>query len=123
VLRGFFGSLLPGLGFRTFEVDGVVLAIHEACTNVIKHGYRGDTTQRIDLTVLVTPESFTVEIQDYCAPQDIGAIKPRALHDIRPGGLGTHFMQAIMDEVTYSSSETGMVVRMTKRRSVSCESL
>lgn len=121
-LRGFFGSLLQGLGFRSTEVDGVILAIHEACTNVIQHGYRGDTTQRIDMTVWVTPETLTVEIQDYGAPQDITAIKPRALHDIRPGGLGTHFMQAIMDEVTYSSSESGTLVRMTKRRSDSCAS-
>jgi serine/threonine-protein kinase RsbW len=122
VLRSFFNGLLPLVGFRDTEVDAMILAIHEACTNVMKHGYQGDMTQRIDLTVLVTAEVFSVEIQDYGAPQDITAIKPRALHEVRPGGLGTHFMQAIMDEVTYSSSDTGTVVRMTKRRGVTCAS-
>jgi len=123
VLRGFFGALLQAAGFRGTEVDGVVLAVHEACTNVMKHCYQGDTTQRIDLTVLLTEEALTIDIQDYGTPQDVTTIKPRELHEVRPGGLGTHFMQAIMDEVTYSSSDTGTLVRMIKRRSVSCASL
>jgi anti-sigma regulatory factor (Ser/Thr protein kinase) len=122
VLRSFFRSLLYVSGFPETEADAMILAIHEACTNVMQHGYGGDTTQRIDLTVRVTAAVFTVEIQDYGAQQDVSAIQPRALHEVRPGGLGTHFMRAIMDEVTYSSSDTGTLVRMTKRRSISCAS-
>jgi anti-sigma regulatory factor (Ser/Thr protein kinase) len=123
VLRSFFGSLLHGLGFAPADVDAVVLAIHEACMNVMQHRYHGDTRQRIDLTALVAPDVLTVEIRDYGAWQDISSIKPRALHDVRPGGLGTHFIQTIMDTVTYDSSDTGMVIRMTKRRRVSCLSI
>jgi sigma-B regulation protein RsbU (phosphoserine phosphatase) len=121
-LRGFFSGLLQGLEFSGTEVDAMILAIHEACTNVMQHCYRGDTTQRIDLTVVVTAARLTVEVQDYGARQDVTTIKPRALHDVRPGGLGTHFMQAVMDEVTYHSSAAGTVVRMTKRRGASCVS-
>ena len=53
-LRAFCSSLLEALGFHRTETDRVILAIHEACTNVIEHGYAGDMTQRIDVTVLVT---------------------------------------------------------------------
>lgn len=123
VLQGFFGSLLAALGFSSYEGMRVTLAVHEACTNVIEHSYHGDTHQRIDLTVLVTADDLVVEIRDYGSKPDPSAIAPRVLHDIRPGGLGTHFMRAIMDSVTYDVSlDTGTVLRMTKRRSVACTS-
>ena len=121
-MRAFFNTLLPTLGFGNQEVRGVILAVHEACANVIEHCYRGDLAQRIDLAVLVTPECLTVEIRDYGEPRDIATIKPRALHDVRPGGLGTHFMQSLMDDVTYHASDPGTLLRMTKRRRVSCTS-
>ena len=123
VLRGFFGSLLTSLGFSGYEEMRVTLAVHEACANVIEHGYQGDTGQRIDLTVLLTPDDLAVEIRDYGIKPDLAAIQPRALQDVRPGGLGTHFMRSIMDSVTYDVSlDTGTLLRMTKRRSASCTS-
>ncbi len=121
-IRAFFRSLLEEMQFDHREVSGVVLALHEACTNIIEHRYGGDITQRIDFTVLIRPENLTIDIRDYGEKQDVSTIKPRALEDIRPRGLGTHFMQSIMDEVTYNSSDTGTLVRMTKRRGVSCKS-
>src|SRR5215831_13387738 len=91
--------------------------------NIIAHSYQGDTAQRIDLTVLITPEELAVEIRDYGSKPDLATIQPRALHEVRPGGLGTHFMRAIMDTVTYDvSPDTGTLLRMTKRRSESCTS-
>ena len=123
VLQGFFGSLLAALGFTSHEGMRVTLAVHEACANVIAHGYHGDPRQRIDLTVLVTPADLVVEIRDYGSKPDLSAIAPRALQDVRPGGLGTHFMRAIMDSVTYDVSlDRGTLLRMTKRRSVPCTS-
>jgi anti-sigma regulatory factor (Ser/Thr protein kinase) len=121
-IRAFFSSLCNDLGFDKQEVNSIVLAIHEACTNVIKHCYHGDCEQRIDFTVHITPEHFTVDIQDYGGQQDVTRIVPRALEHVRPGGLGTHFIQSVMDDVTYNSSEAGTVLRMTKRRGVSCKS-
>ena len=41
----------------------MTLAVHEACANIIAHSYQGDTAQRIDLTVLITPEELAVEIR------------------------------------------------------------
>jgi anti-sigma regulatory factor (Ser/Thr protein kinase) len=121
-LRAFCSSMLEALGFPRTDADKVTLAVHEACMNVIEHCYGGDMTQRIDVTVFVTADDIAIEIRDYGQKQDVAAIKPRALHDVRPRGLGTHFMQSIMDDVTYHSSDTGTVVRMTKRRSVPCAS-
>lgn len=123
VLQGFFSNLLAGLGFSSDESMRVTLAVHEACANVIQHSYHGDPTQRIDLTVLITPEHVAVDIRDYGRKPDPATLQPRALQDIRPGGLGTHFMRSIMDSVTYDlSPDTGTLLHMTKRRSASCTS-
>jgi len=122
VLQGFFGSLLAGLSFSSAERMQVTLAVHEACANIIKHCYQGDTEQRIDLTVLIMPDNLAVEIRDYGSKPDLAAIQPRPLQDVRPGGLGTHFIRAIMDSVTYDvSPDMGTVLRMTKRRSEPCK--
>ena len=123
VLRGFFASLLSTLGFSSYEEMRVILAVHEACANVIKHCYQGDTGQRIDVTVLLTPDHLAVEIRDYGIKPDLAAIQPRALQDVRPGGLGTHFIRSVMDSVTYDvTPDTGTLLRMTKRRGESCMS-
>ena len=36
-------------------------------------------------------------------------IKPRAVDDIKPGGLGTFFIGQIMDEVTFKTSASDWV--------------
>ncbi len=34
---------------------------------------------------------------DYAPPIQLDSVKPRDLNDIRPGGLGIHFIRKIMD--------------------------
>jgi anti-sigma regulatory factor (Ser/Thr protein kinase) len=45
-------------------------------------------------------------------PQDITG---RDLEDVRPGGLGTHIMRTVMDEVEYAHRQpVGMQLRLLK---------
>lgn len=123
IIRDFLSSLLNELGFDSRDRMGIVLAVNEAYANVIQHGYRGDTTQRVDLTMLIMPQMLTIEMRDYGGKMNLACIEPRDLDEVRPGGIGTHLMRAIMDEVTYDvSSGTGTVLRMSKRRSQACKS-
>ena len=123
VVRDFLTRVLTELEFSHRDCMGVVLAVHEAYANVIEHCYQGDMTQRIDLTILIAPDVLTIEMRDYGNSPDLSCIHPRDLHDVRPGGLGTHLMQSVMDDITYdASSGTGTVLRMSKRRSLPCTS-
>jgi anti-sigma regulatory factor (Ser/Thr protein kinase) len=123
IVRDFLTSVLNELGFNDLDCMGIVLAVNEAYANVIQHCYRGDTTQRVDLTLLIVPQLLTIEMRDYGGKMDLSCIEARDLDDVRPGGIGTHLMRAIMDEVTYDvSSDTGTVLRMSKRRSQACKS-
>lgn len=78
-------------------VNDLRLAIDEACTNVIRHAYKGDTTKRIILKYTVKPKEFIVVLEDTGIKADINKLKGRELDDIKPGGLGIHFIKRVFD--------------------------
>ncbi|MEM7465747.1 MAG: ATP-binding protein [Pseudomonadota bacterium] len=94
-------SACESFGCDKKTVSDVVIAINEACMNVIQHAYKGDSAGEIKLGIHIAGERLCVEIQDYAEPVDRNAIKPRNLDDVKPGGLGTHFIQEIMDQIEY----------------------
>jgi anti-sigma regulatory factor (Ser/Thr protein kinase) len=103
------------VGFVKPDVNSLCLAVDEACTNIIRHAYDGDHNQKIEMQLGMHPDRIEVKLRDYGRKPDPAKIKPRELHDIRPGGLGVHFIRTIMDEVVYDHShEVGTELRMTK---------
>lgn len=106
---------LCGLGDET--VLDVVLAVDEACQNVIRHAYGHAPDGRVVLEVRRDSGAMTILLRDYAEPVDVSKIKPRDLDDIRPGGLGTHFIREVMDEVVFlpTPPEGGNLLRMVKR--------
>ena len=67
--------------------DEIVLAIDEACQNVILHAYkdRGDGDVAVKLSF--QNKEFIVSIEDDRMPVIPEKIKPRNIEDIKPGGL------------------------------------
>jgi anti-sigma regulatory factor (Ser/Thr protein kinase) len=107
------------IGFAAAEVSAVALAIDEAVTNVIRHGYEGCSGQPIEVVIdRVEREgrpALQVTIRDFGRQVDPAMIVGRDLEDVRPGGLGTHIIRTIMDEVEYSRRDpTGMQLRVLK---------
>lgn len=117
LLRGVVERLTERLGFERRETEQMVLAVDEACTNVIRHAYGGRIDELLVVTFLVKAETFEVGIRDFGHPEDPGKLKPRELSDIRPGGLGTHFIRCAVDEVHYEHPEDGgTLLRLVKQR-------
>ncbi len=109
-------SFATAVGFREAAVHNLVLAIDEALTNVIKHGYGGRADQSIEVRLEHVVESgrsgMRTTIRDYGMAVDPDSICGRNLEDVRPGGLGVHIIKAVMDEVTYVQAE-GEGTRLT----------
>jgi anti-sigma regulatory factor (Ser/Thr protein kinase) len=102
-------------GFSEEEGRRLTMAVDEALSNVIKYAYDHDPTKIIELTLTDSPQKLEIHIRDFGRQPDPKLIKPRNLDDVRPGGLGTHFIQSIMDEVIYDTSgEVGCILRMVK---------
>ena len=78
-------------------IGDIKLAIDEACSNVIKHSYKGDTSKKIKLKYETNGEFFKVIIDDNGLKADMKSLKGRNLDDVRPGGLGIHFIRKIFD--------------------------
>ena len=69
----------------------IVLAVDEACQNVIRHAYAGDPAGIIILEIERQGETLVFSLRDFAPRTDPEKVKPRDLDDLRPGGLGTHF--------------------------------
>ena len=106
-------------GCSTEVTDDVVLAIDEACQNIIRHAYGAECEDEIVLDIHREGDELTITIRDFALPVRIDCMKPRELADIRPGGLGCHFIQHAMDEVSIGPAPEGKgnLLRMIKRLS------
>lgn len=87
---------------RLFEFDeaaaeDIKLAVDEACTNIIKHAYKGDTARKIVIKYKVIRKGFQVVIEDNGVRAKPESIRGRSFDDIRPGGLGIHFIKRVFD--------------------------
>ena len=71
-------------------VHDLVLAIDEACQNVIRHAYDGEGGD-IEMDIRRSDSNLVIRLRDFADPVDPSRIKPRDLDEIRPGGLGHPF--------------------------------
>ena len=110
-------------------VNNVVLAVGEACMNIIQHAYgakdQGDIVLEVELetsgkNTTDIKRSLVFRLTDFakhksCAEQ----MRSRPLDEIRPGGLGCHIINEVMDEVNLLDcpGPCGNVLQMRKRLS------
>jgi len=86
----------------------VVIAVNEACMNIIQHGYRGDPGGEIELEFRNNDGVLEFILRDQAPSAEIENVQPRDLDDLRPGGLGTHFIREIMDEFSHVPGPGGI---------------
>jgi len=96
--------------------DCLVLAVDEACTNIIRHAYCDKTRGTIALKLLRERDMLTFELRDEAPAVDPSTVKKRDLSECRPGGLGVAFIDNLMDEwkLEPQSGGKGNVLRMRK---------
>jgi anti-sigma regulatory factor (Ser/Thr protein kinase) len=105
------------LGLDEEVTNKIVLAVTEACANIIRHCYGGEPGQRIDVTLRFGPGFYEVQIDDYGEFVDPAEMKGRELDDVKPGGLGLHFIHSVMDGVEYRQNRWGGTT-LTMRKNI-----
>ena len=86
--------------------DDLVLAIAEAAQNIVKHAYNGGPhTDKMRVRISLNNDDLQIDLFDKGKPAIPENIKPRALDDIKPGGLGTFFIGQIMDQVVFKTKK------------------
>ena len=80
----------------------IILAVGEAAMNIVQHAYQGgNSSKEIKIKIELINEIIQIDLFDEGKKADPNRIKPRKLEDIRPGGLGVHFIKMVMDEVNW----------------------
>jgi anti-sigma regulatory factor (Ser/Thr protein kinase) len=115
-IRAAVAEAARALGVDALLAQDVVLAVDEACQNIIRHAYQGGDG---DIVLQLGREAgrLIVRLIDFAPPVDVTKVCPRPLDDLRPGGLGTHFMRTLMDDVAFlpPPAGAGNLLQMTKR--------
>mgnify|MGYP001255875099 FL=1 len=100
---------------KIYEVDlkiikNIQLAVDEAVTNIIKHAYKGENKNNIiKIELEFKNKIFLIHLYDNGIKVDKKNIKPRSLDNIKPGGLGSYFINEIMDEVKWKTDSKDWV--------------
>jgi sigma-B regulation protein RsbU (phosphoserine phosphatase) len=116
-IRDGLGAALTAQACDDAFVKDVVLVVDEACQNVIRHAYKDVDDGEMAINLRRKDESLIILLRDFAKTVDPATIVPRDLEDIRPGGLGTHFINEVMDEVTFLPPPGGYgnLLRLVKR--------
>lgn len=98
--------------FEKFKIqedlrEELVLAIAEAAQNIVKHAYKDFPNTEDRMAVSISCENNKLEISffDKGKPVEKNKVKHRAIDDVKPGGLGTFFIQQIMDSIHFQEGK------------------
>lgn len=119
-VRDFVAKHAAEFGFKKQDVADIRLAVDEAYTNIIKHSYKNDDRQSVEIemefdngelwiSLLDTGESF--DPSNYSKPDVRQKIKEK-----KRGGVGVFLIKQLMDEVKYLNDGPTNEIRMSKKR-------
>ncbi len=104
-IRDFIASAARSVGIDEETVEDIMLAVDEACSNIIKHAYKLNPEGEIKLSIDYSEDKFTVMIQDKGMSFEPNLIPEPDLQKYyrqrKVGGLGMYLMKSLMDEVKY----------------------
>jgi len=97
-LRGALRTALDAIGVDAALCERLVLAVDEACANIIRHGYGGDPRGGIGLKVRRDGALLVIELADQAPCADPADLRPRPLGECRQGGFGLALIDAVVDD-------------------------
>jgi anti-sigma regulatory factor (Ser/Thr protein kinase) len=127
VIRGVVKVWLEVCGLVADRRHEVVLAIDEACSNAMRHAYKGRTDEPVELVLSASEEWIEITVSDQgtpCPPEcsEYRPLVAPAPDEVVPGGLGVRLIHEVFDEVRFCPGTTsGNCVTMRLRRTANHE--
>lgn len=104
VIRRFVEDTALALQIKAEVISDMLLAVDEAATNIILHGYQGQPGLII-LELKLKGDTLIASLRDDAPPFNPTTVPPPDLTlplERRPlGGMGIHLMRQLMDEMTH----------------------
>jgi anti-sigma regulatory factor (Ser/Thr protein kinase) len=110
------------MDFPEPDSRAIVRSVDEALANVIEHAYKGRSGLPIEVSCSrlwsakdrKAPKGIEILLKDSGIAGDPRKFKSRSLDDVRPGGLGIHFMKQSMDVVEFNRKSGKNLLRLVK---------
>ena len=107
LIRDFISSQASSSGLIAEEVENIMLAVDEACTNIIKHAYKSYPEGDIVIKLEYNHEKLIISIIDHGNTFNPDTVPDPDLQKYyrngKVGGLGMYLMKTLMDDVKYIS--------------------
>ena len=115
-VREFIKTITSLSGFSENNALKMVLAVDEACSNIIKHSYHF-AEGMIVVQCRIFDDRLEIYLRDYGETASAAALHSRDIDEVKPGGLGCYLINSVMDEVQYTGSEVkGNMLKLVKRK-------
>lgn len=119
-------ALVSQLEITLNDLEEIKVAVSEAVSNAIIHGYQNKPEGIVFLTAMLKGQTLIIEIEDHGVgiPDIKKAMEPAYSTDPERTGLGFVFMQSFMDEVKVNSEvNSGTKVVLTKQISADLKNI
>ena len=122
VVRAAIERLTEVSGFSPPECRSITRAVDEAVANVMRHAYGSSPDKRIDVSCKrvsgmvngIHRDGLEIELLDQGLPFDQKKLTARSLDEVKPGGLGLHFIRHSMDVMEHSHENGINRLRLVK---------
>lgn len=109
-------ALAESHGFDDRAIGEIGLCVNEAMANIIRHAYRDQTDQPIEVTASVVGDVLEIALRDWGSGIQPGPLPEHKIDPMNPGGLGLLCLGRLMDRITFTPQQPGMLLEMCKRR-------
>lgn len=119
-VRDFIRKSLKGHVSSDVELNEIILAVDEMCSNLMIHAHHCNPDHSLELSIdLPQRDKIIFEISDDGEMFDINRFHEPELGSLiqekRKGGLGIRLVKSIMDSVEYLRRDGRNICRLTKR--------
>jgi anti-sigma regulatory factor (Ser/Thr protein kinase) len=117
-VRRWLEGLTAQAGFNEEDIGSLKLVVSEACSNIIRHAYKGEDGHDIVISACIDDEKLALNIRDFGTKIDLSKYEKPSLGEPQEGGYGIFLMHTLMDSVEYdTSAEVGTTLRLVKLKS------
>ena len=104
------------LSFSEEQTTAIVLAIDEACTNIMRYAYKDCRDGTIHIEALTNDRQVIFLLHDFAKQVSKDCIKVKSSSLLKPGGLGVMLMHKVMDSVEFIHTKDcqGNILEMKK---------
>ena len=104
LIRGLVRQTLQHLGVASAGIDEILLALSEACANVVQHAGEHEEYQ---VDVSIDDQVCRISVLDDGRGFDVDALAAEAPRSPLEGGRGVQLMRALVDRLAFVRDEDG----------------